>query len=230
MNRIMSKKQISIWTKVALIGIILPFFSLTFFWQRIRNASGEGPAIAITQNSLLQNQIPIIRDQLQSDNLSSQLYISLNEKLNMLQSYAEKVEFSQKDPLTKDQDLRSIAPKVNDPPFREGLFPGGSHLLVTEEINASNFLQIKFQDNYIQLIAGQDTVNSKGILCLIITSSDKLKTEINWIPTTSSIQKLTIASFKGSFVFLFDQNNNYYSFNIESMNLQPEKLNLTPLD
>ena len=54
---------------------------------------------------------------------------SLNEKVYLIQNYADMIAQGERNSSLKDNTLIELAPKVNDPPFRQGIFQGGDHLL-----------------------------------------------------------------------------------------------------
>lgn len=192
-------------------------------FSTVRGQELSNPSDYFSETNTFTQQISFIQEELLKENLSPQMRTSLNEKLSLLQNYADLFKQGERISASKDDHLFDLSPEVNDPQFQPGIFPGGDHLLREQTFSANNFFQAMYNRNFIQLVAGKNLSTQKGTLYLIITSENKADSKITTVRLPEPIDDLTIVSYEDNTITLLDQLNQVYRFDLESMLFYPEK-------
>ena len=186
-----------------------------------RGQESSNPSDYFSETNTFSPQISLIQEELLKDSLSPQMRASLTEKLDLLQNFTEMTKQGERILDSKDDRLFDLSPEVNDPQFQQGIFPGGDHLLMEQSFSANNYFQTKYNGEYIQVVAGKNLSTQKGILYLIITSENKANSKIINVKLPESIDDLTVVSRENNTITLFDQVNQVYQFDLESMLFYP---------
>jgi len=201
------------------IGLIVIIAFLLLSIQNFAEVKGQEFSNSSSYSSeinILTSQITLISEELLKEQLSPQMRKSLTEKLELLQNYSDMMAKRERTLAIKDKNLQAIAPEVNDPPFQQGIFPGGDHLLRDYAVSANNYFQTEYLGNYIQIVAGKNLATLSGSLYMITTSSDKIDSEMFSIPLPEHIHDLIIVSFEGNYITLSDQDKQIYRFELET--------------
>ncbi|MCJ7695251.1 MAG: hypothetical protein MUO40_07460, partial [Anaerolineaceae bacterium] len=135
------------------IGVIVLITFLLISFLNFVVVKGQEPSISeknTSETNTLVRQISFINEEILKDKLSPQMRNSLNEKLVLLQNYAVMIVKGKRSAAIKDENLITISPEVNDPPFQQGIFPGGNHLLTDQAFTSNNYFQTEYQENYYQ--------------------------------------------------------------------------------
>ena len=206
-------------------GLLMVMAILLLLSQKFDEVKGEehvSPSSDLPGTNALISQITHINEELLRTELSPQMRTSLTEKLVLLENYADAITSGERTAAKKDDGLFALAPEANNPPFQEGIFHGGEHLLREQTFLANNYLQLNYKGNYLQIVAGKNFMTLSGSLFVINTAADRMSSETIEINTSVSVHDLTITSFEGDRINLMDQDNRIYLFDLISRRFYPE--------
>ncbi len=151
----------------------------------------------------------------------SQMQTSLEEKLQLLDYAALKVEESQNNRANKDTLSSSSLAESNDPEFRSGIIPDGSLVGLPYGMNVNNIWQGQVDGGYLQIAAGSAPDSpQQGALYIVFTNSDKTSSQSKLILTPENTGKLFILESRDYGLVLQGEKGTIYIFDLQDFSIE----------
>ena len=151
-------------------------------WQ----LSGSGSDVSsqvISPGSQTQAEISQLQNMLEGGQVDDLTRLSLAEKLVIARQIAADQETERANPAFQTAAHLPTPSPVEDPLFHEGIFTGHEGLFHSGQMEIINYWQGKQDSSFIQVFAGAEEAGSQqGVLVLMTTSADKLKSVIDTYP------------------------------------------------
>ncbi len=153
---------------------------------------------------------------LEGGELDAQMEASIQEKLEIAQRIEEQREASiQSGQLGSAQGIEGYQSQ-QDPEFQTGIFEGGEGMFRPQEAIIENYWQAQVGELYIQVFAGASGMDaSQGVVYVVTTAKDRMKTEIERYETLEKNGSLKIeAEMEDLRLLLSSESGENYMFDI----------------
>lgn len=183
------------------------------------NANSEPVQIKSEQHPV-QKEVENLQAALQSPNLSSQMQSSLELKLSVYESFAQKIEVSKLNPAPKGSLIFTTASTRSSPEISTGIFTGNTIPALPYAASINNSWQSISDEGYLQVAAGASPDNpSRGALFIVQTSQDNTPLQSTILLAPEGTGPLTITGESANELLIQSENGSTFILDLQELSL-----------
>lgn len=186
-----------------------------------QSATSDDITLSGTSSHPIQQNITDLQADLQNAELSATSINNLEQKLNIYQSMALKIDLSKRNPALKDSRVSILSPTNSDPVFKIGMINGGEIPGLPYGFRINNSWQTITEHGYLQIAAGSIPGDStEGVLYITHTALDKASSQFLFRLAPAGSGPLFIVNEMDNSLAIQSENGHSFIFDLHHLTLK----------